>query len=120
MSYIVQKRDHPQHMQSLFHHSLIKMVVMHQLQQKGILWEVFISHEVFTNPQDHPPQNMPSSSHPPVVTPPSSLAKNVSPSTHIPSPQDNPPSSPSHNALDNEGNEIEPSNENEGKGNSES
>ena len=32
MSYIVQKRDYPQQMHNLFHHSLIKMVVMHQLQ----------------------------------------------------------------------------------------
>ena len=53
MSYIVQKRDYPPQMQSLFHHSLIKMVVLHQLQQKGIPWEVSIAHEVFTNPQHH-------------------------------------------------------------------
>ena len=31
MSYIVRKRDFPHHMQILFHHSLIKVVVMHQL-----------------------------------------------------------------------------------------
>ena len=53
MSYIVQKRDYPQQMQSLFHHSLIKMVVMHQLQDKGIPWETFIANEVFTSPQAH-------------------------------------------------------------------
>ena len=86
MSYIVQKRHPSQQMQSLFHHSLIKMVVMHQLEQKGIPWEVFIAHEVFTNPQPHPQQNMPSSSHPHVLTPPSYPDEHVSPSTHIPSP----------------------------------
>ena len=53
MAYIVHKRDFPWQMQSLFHHSLIKMVVMHQLQHKGIPWETFISHEVFTTPQGH-------------------------------------------------------------------
>ena len=117
MSYIVQKRDPSQQMQSLFHHSLIKMVVMHQLQQKGIPWEVFIAHEVFTNPQAHPQRNMPSSSHPPVLTPPSSPTDHATPYTHIPSPQDNPPSSPSWNALDNDESENEQSSDHEGEGN---
>ena len=49
MSYIVQKRDYPQQMQSLFHHSLIKIFFMHQLHQKGIPWETFIENEVFTS-----------------------------------------------------------------------
>jgi len=54
MSYVVQNRNYSQQMQSLFHHSLIKMVLLHQLEKKGIPWEVFIAHEVFTNPQLHP------------------------------------------------------------------
>ena len=53
MSCIVQKRHPSQQMQSLFHHSLIMMVVMNQLEKRGIPWEVFISHEVFTNPEPH-------------------------------------------------------------------
>ena len=65
MSYIVQKRPPSQQIQSLFHHSLINMVVLHQSEQQGIPWEVFITHEVFTNPQPHPQPNVPSSSHPP-------------------------------------------------------
>ena len=74
MSYTVKKRDYPQQMQSIFHHSLIKMVVMHQLQQKGIPWETFIANYVFTSPQAQQQQDVPSSSHPPIP-----------PSTHIPS-----------------------------------
>ena len=51
MSYIVQKRPISQQMQSTFHHSLINMIVLHQLEQQGIPWEVFITHEVFKNIQ---------------------------------------------------------------------
>ena len=50
MPFIVRRRNPSQQMQSLFHHSLIKMVVLHQLEQQGIPWEVFIAHEVFKNP----------------------------------------------------------------------
>ena len=134
MLYIVQKRDYPQQMQSIFHHSLIKMVVMHQIHQKDIPWETFIANEVFTSPQAHHHQNETSSSHPPIHTPPSPHTDHVSPSTHIPSPhddsstspsthipspQDNPPSSPSHNpspsshgtsASNNKGDDNEESN----------
>ena len=71
MSYIVQKRPPSQQMQSLFHHSLIKMIVLHHLEQQGIPWEVFITHDVFKNPQNIPLQILPSSSHPPSSAPPS-------------------------------------------------
>ena len=77
MSSIFQRRNHPQKMHSLFHHSLIKMVVLHQLEQQGIPWDVFITHEVFTNPQPPHQPNLPSSS------------------AQVPSPQANLPSSPS-------------------------
>ena len=120
MSYIVRKRHPSQQMQSLFHHSLINMVVMHQLERMGIPWEVFIAHEVFTNPQPHPQQNVPSSSHPLILTPPSPPDEHVSPSTHVPSPQDNPLPSPSPSASRNKESENEQSSDHEGEGNDQS
>ena len=85
MSYVVRRRNHSQQMQSLFHHSLIEMVVLHQLEQKGIPWDVFIAHEVFTSPQPPHQPKFPSSS------------------TQVSSPQGNLPSSPSLNASGEEG-----------------
>ena len=78
MASLVKKRSYDDQMPSLFHHSLIKMIVLHQLEQQGIPWEVFISHDVFTNPEAFIQQNLPSTSQPPTSTPPSSL--------HMPSP----------------------------------
>ena len=101
MSYIVQKRHPSQQMQSIFHHYLIKMIVLHQLEQQGIPWEVFIAHEVFTNPQPHHQPNLPSSSQSPPSTPPSP------PTDHESSPQENLPPSPSPKALDQEENNDE-------------
>ena len=69
---------------------------MHQIQQKGIPWETFIAHEVFTIPPTHHQQVIPSSSHPPIPPSPSHPATHASPSTHIPSPHDDPPSLSSH------------------------
>ena len=63
MSSIVQRRHPSYKMQSIFHHSLIKMIVLHQLEKHAIPWEVFISHDVFTNPQPLPLKSLPSSSH---------------------------------------------------------
>ena len=50
ISSIMQKRPPSQQMSSLFHHSLIKVIVSHQLEQQGIPWEVFITHDDFTTP----------------------------------------------------------------------
>ena len=73
MSSIVQNRPPSQQMSSLFHHSHINMILLHQLEQQGIPWEVFISHDVFTSPQLLPLQILPSSSqlHPPTPQSPS-------------------------------------------------
>ena len=96
MAYIVKTRDYKQKMQSLFHHSLIKMVVMHQLQQENIPWDTLITNEVFTTPPGHHQQDIPSSSNPPISTSPSHPTVHTSPSTHIHSPHDDPSSSPFH------------------------
>ena len=73
------------------------MVVMHQLQQNNIPWDSFIAHEVFTTPYSHHQQDIPSSSHPPISTSPSLPAIHTFPPTHIPSPPDDPSTSPFHN-----------------------
>lgn len=60
MSFAVQKRSYTQQMHSLFHRSLIKMVVSHQLDQKGVPLDVFIAYEIFTSPQPHRQPSLPS------------------------------------------------------------
>lgn len=54
MAYIVQKNPYPQQMNSLYHHSLIKMVVLHHLNLVNISWETFITNDIFRGPQIPP------------------------------------------------------------------
>jgi len=51
---LVQRKSPAQQHKSIYHYALIKIVVMHQLAQQGISWDVFISHDVFTVPQPPP------------------------------------------------------------------
>ena len=81
MSYVVQRRSYTQKMHSLFHHSLIKMVVLHQLEKNDIPWYVFIAHEILTKPQPHHQPSLPSSSHFPPSTPQSPPTDHASSST---------------------------------------
>ena len=67
MAYIVQKRDYDHQMKSLFHHSLIKIIVLHHLNQLNIAWDNFIANEIFTVPPTPHAQDMPSSSHPTII-----------------------------------------------------
>ena len=54
MASTVQKKASPQQIPSLFHHSLIKIIFLHQLEKKGVSWESFISHADFaTVPPAH-------------------------------------------------------------------
>lgn len=94
MAFVVKKRSYAHQVQSLFHHSLIKMIVLHQLEQQGIPWEVFISHDVFANPQAFIQQTFPTTSHSRTFTSPSS--------PHMPSPQGNWPPISSPNASNEE------------------
>ena len=71
MASLVQKKPPSQQIASLFHHSLIKIIILHQLEKKGVSWDVFISHPNFsTIPPVHisptPPihRPLPSSSRP--------------------------------------------------------
>ena len=69
MSFIAQKIDYGHQMQSIFHNSLIKMIVLHYLDQLNIAWDTFISNEIFiVQPIEHG-QEAPSSSHPPTFIP---------------------------------------------------
>ena len=97
MAYIVKKRDCNQQMQSLFHHSLIKMVVMHQLQHKNIPWDAFIANDIFNTIPSHHEKDIPSSSHPPVSPYPSHPAIHTSSPTQIHSRHVDPTSSPFYN-----------------------
>lgn len=79
-------------MHSIFHHSLIKMIVLHHLDQLGIAWETFIANEIFNEPPTQPaPRIRPSSSthasissHPPLLTYHSSSTDHSLPATYTP------------------------------------
>ena len=71
MASTIQKKPSSQQQACLFHHSLIKIVILHQLEKKGISWDTFISHpdfattsssHAFPSPSTHPLS--PSSSKP--------------------------------------------------------
>lgn len=55
MDFIVERKPYPQQMSSLYHYSLIKVIVLHHLSLLNIHWETFISHEIFRGPQIPPP-----------------------------------------------------------------
>lgn len=54
MAHFVQKKPYPQQMSSLYHYSLIKMIVLHHLSLLNISWETFIAHDIFRGPQIPP------------------------------------------------------------------
>jgi len=70
MSFITQNKYYDHQMQSIFHHSLIKMIVLHYLDQLNIAWDTFISNEIFTVPRIQHGQEASSSSHPLTSIPP--------------------------------------------------
>jgi len=55
MAFIVQRKPYPQQMSSLYHYSLIKVIVLHHLSLLNIPYETFISHEIFRSPRIPPP-----------------------------------------------------------------
>ena len=48
---IAKRKPYPQQLNSIYHFSIIKIIVLHQLTQFGIPWETFIAHECFKGPQ---------------------------------------------------------------------
>lgn len=50
MIVIAKRKPHPQQFNSIYHFSVIKIIVLHHLNQLGMPWETFISHEVLKGP----------------------------------------------------------------------
>jgi len=98
MTYIVQKREYEHQMRSIFHHSLIKIIVLHHLKQLNIPWSAFIANEIFTDPFIQHVQDVPSSFHPSTSIPPYQPIDHASSSYHSPSPS--PPPSPFHEHIE--------------------
>lgn len=67
MAYKVQHRNSEIQQNSLFHHSLIKIIVLRHLTQLNIDWETLIGEEVFLPSSNQPPRPT-SSSTPPIPT----------------------------------------------------
>ena len=51
IAHYVKKKPYPQQMNRIYHFSLIKIIVLHQLNRLNIPWKTFISHEFFKGPQ---------------------------------------------------------------------
>ena len=68
--------------QAYFHCSLVKVIITHQLERKGIYWEAFISHHDFKSSSSMLFKIIPSSSLTPSHTPSSPSTHYVSPSSH--------------------------------------
>lgn len=51
MALIVKKKPYPQQLTSIYDYSLIKIIVLHQLNLLNMPWETFISHDMFKGPQ---------------------------------------------------------------------
>lgn len=106
MAYTVEGKRYEQQMNSLFHHSLIKIIVLHHLNQLNISWDTFIANNIFATPQASHAEDMPSSSHPTDhqdedIPPPSQPTKSIPPS-HQPTtsiPPSSQPLSPSSSPL---------------------
>ena len=62
------------------------MIVMYQLDQMKIPWDLFISNDIFTTPPSQHDLNTPSSSHPPTSIPPSHPTIHTSLPSHLQSP----------------------------------
>lgn len=54
MAYIVQKKPHHQQMSSIYHYSLIKVIVLHHINLLNIFWDTFIANDIFNGPQIPP------------------------------------------------------------------
>lgn len=98
IEYIFKKIEYEHQMKSIFHHSLIKIIVLYHLNELNIAWSTFIANPIFTDPSIHNVKNVPSSSHPSTCIPPSrpidhssSLDQSLSPS---------PPPSPFHEHIE--------------------
>ena len=83
VAYIPQRREYKDQMKILFHHSIIKIIVLYHLKELNIAWSTFIANPIFTQVSTQNVQDIPSSSHPPTSIPPTQLMHY---SSHPPSP----------------------------------
>ncbi len=51
MALYVQRKPFPRQFNNIYHFSLIKIVVLHQLSLLNIPWATFMAHEIFKGPQ---------------------------------------------------------------------
>ena len=51
MIVIAKRKPYSQQLNNIYHFSIIKIFVLHQLIQLGVPWETFIAHEIFKGPQ---------------------------------------------------------------------
>jgi len=109
MSFIAQRKDYDHQMQNIFHHSLIKMIVLHHLDQLNIAWDTFISNDIFTIPPIQHGQEAPSSSHPSTSIPPPQPIHHPSSSDEsaTPSPSSSPSPEPIHSPSRDESSDQE-------------
>ena len=82
-------------MKMIFHHSLIKIIVLHHLDQLNISWSTFIENDIFTTPPIQHAHAVPPPYHPSTSIPPSLTIVFTSSSYQTTSPI-SPPSSPFH------------------------
>ena len=64
MASTVQKKPPSQQTSCLFHHSLIKVIILHQLEKKEISWDNFIAHPYFAAVPSFHTSPSPSTHHP--------------------------------------------------------
>ena len=95
MSYLVQKRDYDHQMKRIFHHSLIKIIVIHHLDQLNISWSSCIANDIFVAPPVQHAQVVPPPYHPSISIPPSHPTVPTSSSSQT-TPSISPPPSPFH------------------------
>lgn len=60
-------------MKNLFHHSLIKIIFLHHLNQLKIAWDTLIANHIFTTLKPRHAEDIPPPSQPTTSIPPSSL-----------------------------------------------
>ena len=51
MTVIAKIKPYLQHLNSIYHFAVMKIIVLHQLTQLGVSWETLIAHESFKGPQ---------------------------------------------------------------------
>lgn len=109
ISHISQKREYKDQMKSLFHHSLIKIIVLYHLKELNIAWSTFIANPIFTNAPTQNVQSIPSSSHPSTSIPPSHPIHHLysSDDSATPSPPSSPFNEPIHSPSRDEDREKE-------------